>query len=541
LVDQGTNGMVLESSVQCGGMQTSRDQRLALLLSFVMALLSAVPYVIASGVAPDGTLFNGFLINPIDGFSYLAKMRQGFEGNWTLVLPYAPEPGPRALLYIYYVLLGHFSHFFSLDLIVTFHIGRILGATLAFYCGYLLIDHMISYPPVRWFAFGLILIGSGLGWLSLFFTNLVSSDILIPESIPFLVAYGNAHFPLALAALLAVVLMALGNTWKVWTRVIVAGISGCIIGAILPFSLISLLVTLGIWCALEVWVYWRDPSSQVDRRTFLHAGTALVASFVGALPWLIYDYWLSRSHPVISAWNLQNQTPSPNPSAYLLGFALLIFLSAFGILRERPWRTGKGRLILVWILTGALLLYAPLAFQRRLSLGLAVPLSILAAWGWESISMRADLRKPLAILVITLLSLSNLLVMIAGISGVIQGESAVVFEEHELDSYRWIEENIPRDSLILAGEQTGNRLPAFAAVRVLYGHPFETPDADGQVVLVAGFFQDEDADIASLRELGITWVYLGENERQLGQPAWLEVLELRWQEGEIAIYEVPPA
>jgi hypothetical protein len=533
--------MVVESSVQCGGMQKSRDQRLALLLSFAVALFTAVPYLIASGLAPDGTLFNGFLINPIDGFSYLSKMRQGFEGHWTLVLPYAPEQGPRALLYVYYILLGHISRLFSLDLIVTFHVVRIVAAALAFYCGYLLVDHVSSHRPVRWFAFGLILIGSGLGWLSLFFNGLVISDILIPESIPFLVAYGNAHFPLVLAALLAAMLTAVVDTWSGWTRAILAGVSGCVIGALLPFSFLTLVVTLGVWCALEARIYWRGPSMQVNRKTFLNVGTALVASSVGALPWIVYDLWLSRSHPVISAWNLQNQTPSPDPSAYLLGFAPLVFLSVFGLLREKPWRTGKGRLLLVWILTGALLLYAPLAFQRRLSLGLAVPLSILAAWGWGSISMHVDLRKRLAVLVITLVSLSNVLVVFAGIAGVIQGESAVVFQQHELESYRWIKENVPRDSLILASERSGNRLPAFAAVRVLYGHPFETPDAEDQAALVADLFQDDDADLGTLRELGISWVYMGEDDRQLGHPAWLGALELRWQEGEIAIYEVPPA
>jgi hypothetical protein len=273
----------------------------------------------------------------------------------------------------------------------------------------------------------------------------------------------------------------------------------------------------------------------------LNMGIILVASSLGALPWLIYDLWLSLRHPVISAWNAQNQTPSPSPVAYLLGFAPSLVLGVIGYFRGKPWQTGKGRLLLVWLLSGAILLYAPVAFQRRLSLGLAFPLSILAAWGWGAIPMRVERRKPLAILLLIMVFLTNLLVVSAGLSGVARGEPAVVYRSHEDESYDWIKANVSPGNLILAGEKTGNRLPAFAQVRVLYGHPFETPDADFQVNLVKSLYQDERFTIDDMRDQGITWVYYGVEERNLGQPGWLTEVELRWEKGEIAIYEVPPA
>jgi hypothetical protein len=273
----------------------------------------------------------------------------------------------------------------------------------------------------------------------------------------------------------------------------------------------------------------------------LNMGITLVASSLGALPWLIYDLWLSQRHPVILLWTAQNQTPSPSPIAYLLGFAPSLILGAIGYVRGKPWQTGKGRLLLVWLLSGAILLYAPVAFQRRLSLGLAFPLSILAAWGWGSIPMRVERRKPFAILLLLLLTLTNLLVVSAGLSGVARGEPAVVYRSQEEESYDWINANVAPGDLILAGEKTGNRLPAFAAVRVLYGHPFETPNAEFQSDLVQSLFQDKVLTIEDLHNLGITWIYYGVEERNLGQPGWLTEVELRWEKGEIAIFEVPPA
>ncbi|MCK4961839.1 MAG: hypothetical protein KAS19_05105, partial [Anaerolineales bacterium] len=61
-------------------------------LCLAVAGATLAPYFLASKLGQPA-IFSGFLINPMDGFSYLAKMRQGAEGSWLLHLPYAPEPG----------------------------------------------------------------------------------------------------------------------------------------------------------------------------------------------------------------------------------------------------------------------------------------------------------------------------------------------------------------------------------------------------------------------------------------------------------------
>ena len=541
IVDQGTNGMALKVDVQCGCMKMIRARWMALILSALGALLCVIPYIVAWKLAPVETAFNGFLINPIDGFTYLAKMRQGLEGNWSLILPYAPDPGPRAFLYVYYLLLGHISRIASVEPIYIFHSARFLAGMLLFYCAYLLNEQISSHRQVRWFGFALIVLGSGLGWLSIFFESVQSSDILIPESIPFLVVYSNAHFPMAASALLIGILAALAEGWHVWKRVAIAGFSGVVLGTLLPFSFVSLLVVLGLWSLLELWNGWRMKPTRSSMKASLNIGITLVTSTLGALPWLLYDLWLSLRHPVISLWNAQNQTPSPSPFAYLLGFAPCLILGVIGYFRGKPWQTGKGRLLLVWLLSGAILLYAPVAFQRRLSLGLAFPLSILAAWGWGSIPMRVERRKPLAVVLLLFVTLTNALVVSAGLSGVARGEPAVVYLPQEDESYEWISANVAPGNLILAGEKAGNRLPAFAEVRVLYGHPFETPNSDTQVDLVQSLYREEGITLGDLHDLGINWIYYGVEERNLGQPGWLTEVKLRWEKGEIAIFEVPPA
>ncbi|HEX9680036.1 MAG TPA: hypothetical protein VGA32_01180, partial [Anaerolineales bacterium] len=63
--------------------------------------LTLIPYWIATGQAPGDAVFSGFLLNPTDGFSYLAKMRQGWDGEWLFRLSYTDAPGTPVLLFAY--------------------------------------------------------------------------------------------------------------------------------------------------------------------------------------------------------------------------------------------------------------------------------------------------------------------------------------------------------------------------------------------------------------------------------------------------------
>jgi len=147
----------------------------------------------------------------------------------------------------------------------------------------------------------------------------------------------------------------------------------------------------------------------------------------------------------------------------------------------------------------------------------------------------------MALVIVIVLSVpSNLIVVSAGLSGVRIGEPTVVHLQNELDAYQWLDEHAPRQALVLAAPDTGNRLPVFADVRVLYGHPFETPDADTQKALVESIYA-WDGSIEDGRRLlsdqGIDLIFYGQRERAIGRPTWLEGLPRVFQSGNVEIYE----
>src|SRR5439155_9121205 len=124
----------------------------------------------------------------------------------------------------------------------------------------------------------------------------------------------------------------------------------------------------------------------------------------------------------------QNITPSPALWDILLTGGVPLLLALAGAVVAVRRRSEKDMLLLAWLGLGALALYAPFALQRRLSLGLWMPVVLLAATGLhESIwpRLRPALR-PLAVMGLALpVAPSNLLVYFATVAAVQPGASAI--------------------------------------------------------------------------------------------------------------------
>jgi hypothetical protein len=438
------HGLASRAAATYNSVMMHRDRRVAFGLAVGVALATLLPIWIAYRLAPPGHMFAGFLLNPIDGFSYLAKMRQGFDGSWLFRLPYASDAGAGAFLFPYYLLLGHAARLLGADLIVVLYAARAAAAALMFVAIYRFLEEFVADRGERWFAFALCLVGAGWGWFGIPF-GFVASDLSIPESTPFLSAYANAHFPLATAAFMGAGVGVLGGQPGNPRWILAVLLCGAGMALVLPFVLLPAVVAILTGLVVLV-LQERRAGSSLSWRPRL---VALGAFLVGAAPWATYDLWLLRTRPDLAAWNAQNQTPSPTPGAYLLGFAPLLLLAAVAILANRRPR-GALAILLGWTIVQSILLYAPLALQRRLSLGLFVPLAALAAFGLSAAARRGAWRRPLATLVLASVIPSNLIVIAAGLGGVLRAEPVLVQSEDEVCALRWLAENAAPGSLVLA-------------------------------------------------------------------------------------------
>ncbi|MEX0787717.1 MAG: hypothetical protein WD040_02855, partial [Anaerolineales bacterium] len=383
----------------------------------ILAGILVVPYLAAIQQAPPGGEFTGFLVNPLDGFSYLAKMRQGLAGNWLFRLPYAEAPGEPALLFPYHLLLGNLARILVLPLIHVYHAARLAGAAAMVLAAWLLLGRLPLAAAGRAAALALTVLGSGWGWI-LVGAGMFSADLSMPEALPWYSAYSNAHFSLALAALLLGVAAFVQPPASQLARLGLGAACGLVLGAVAGYA------ALPAGAAMTVWlVAFRNHEDGSAVRARL---PVWLAWMVGAGAWLVYDYGLSRSHPVLSLWFAQNQTPSPAIPSYLAAYAPILILVAAGLWLRRKEIPPAIWFLVLWVAIIAVSLYSPFSLQRRFALGLFFPLAGLAGWGLEGMSWA---RRRLLLSGAIASGLPSIaLVVGAGLAGVHSGQTGLVLD-----------------------------------------------------------------------------------------------------------------
>ena len=147
-------------------MQRTRIDWFPVLIGGIFLLVVTVPYLLAYQRAGDALRFAGFLLNPIDGHSYLAKMHQGWQGVWRFTLPFTVEAGDGGYLFLFYLGLGHLARIFALNNQLVFHLARITSAALMVASLWYFFGGVFDDKWTRRLAYSLALFGSGFGWLA---------------------------------------------------------------------------------------------------------------------------------------------------------------------------------------------------------------------------------------------------------------------------------------------------------------------------------------------------------------------------------------
>ncbi len=477
--------------------------------------LASLPYPIAWALTPPGHTFTWVLTTPFDVFSYLSKMGEAARGAWLLHMPYTSEPHPPALLFPQYVLLAKLGALTGVGNLVAFHLFRIAGGAVLLLTAYLFFAALSPLAAVRRAAFVFTAIGGSLSWLTSGF-GVIGIDATVPESNTFHTLFANGHFALAMAALYGVAMLVLRAAPVFpWRSMALAAMLSAVAVELQPFFVVLMGCVGTAWAGVFVLrrgvpAGWFKP--QLALIPLAVVGTAAL-------------YWLQLQTNVATAgWIAQNLTPSPSPLHVLAGYGLIAPLALLGLVRawRNPESAGLTRdgalLLLAWAIALPVMLYAPFQFQRRLSEGAHVPLSLLAAaglWWWaQRLGPWAWGRLRLAS--VALLGLGTLWLVALSLLGALTLRAPFYLPNDDVAALQWLGRHLSEADMVLSSPVMGNAIPAYAPVRVYWGHTLETSDQARKLAATDRFFSPVATAAercALLAEAGTTYVYEGAVER----------------------------
>jgi hypothetical protein len=135
---------------------------------------------------------------------------------------------------------------------------------------------------------------------------------------------------------------------------------------------------------------------------------------------------------------------------------------------------------------------------------------------------------------------SNMLLMLAGVSAVFTRNPHALLTDPQWEAMAWLRENVPPETVVLADEELGTVVPGWGGgARVVYGHPFETVDAEIKRAAVNDFYAgrmsaDEQAAFLDRHRVGIVVVQAG----RYGGPLPIAGTHQAWEFDSITIYRV---
>jgi hypothetical protein len=485
------------------------------------------------------------LHNYRDGATYLSKMFLGTQGTLLVQFLHTPEPHNGALIQVLYPLLGQIAGLANISTIVLFHVARVVAGVFMYMALYQLGALIWMRKRARRVFFVVVALGAGFGWIYALVTGgrIDAPDMSIPEVFPFYSTVVNVHFPLTLAclALLAGVVIVNFRPGATSTpRVSNGGLTGALASLALALLYPQALVPFGVALVIFLSMGWLR-RRHIDRREL----NWLVTRLLPAVPLAVYYAAVMIYNPAMAEWGRQNVTGAPPVLALLIGLGLPLVMGLPGIWRAlRRFEADGDRFMLIWLLAMLVLMYLPTNFQRRFAVGMMLPVAYFATRSLEDFWFQRVNRRwryRLALVIVPTMFFTQLFVLFTPILPIIAGhpENArgLLLDRGYAAAFHWLESRTNLNDVVLIGPEGGVWLPGWAGARVVYGHPYETLQADTRYQQVVDWYTGQAEDCRALLNLyAVTYVISGPDEAALGTTPCLDDLEPVAQFGAVSVY-----
>lgn len=414
--------------------------------------ITSLPYLYGWWNTPPGWTYLGVHTNFDDQAVYAGWIKQAQEGRFFFENRFTTDPQPRLTVHLYFWLLGQISALVGIPMAM--HIGRVLFSVLFLFQLRKLINRFAPDEFSRNVIWAIATFGAGTGW---FFWKRYGHDAPVdvwqPEAFTFPSLMTNCLFPPSLW-LIVLIWNSLLDARDSWKHVLIGAVGSFLLANIHTYDVLSLgLVALGF-------LINQLASGRMDREWFVR-GLLIVSGALPSLGWLGY---VVVNDPVF-AQRAETPTFSPVFTRVLGGYGLLLGLSVMAWLVHgkrmgRFWLSAvcSGLFLLIllsilvlqrnyteteiwlgfaewtalflgclflsalhapaspawglcfsWVVVGISAIYFPALFQRKLIMGLQIPLGIGAGWFLAYLlgKLPTRLRNGFAVLCVLIVGLSS--------------------------------------------------------------------------------------------------------------------------------------
>jgi hypothetical protein len=484
--------------------------RLPLVLASILVLLTALPYLYAYLAQPKGQVFMGFFFLYDDANTYLAKMREGWEGGWLWTNRYTTEPGPGAYFFVFWIVLGHLAAILHVSLMAMYHLARVAGAFFLLLASWSFIKHFVDGERPRRFAIWFLSFGLGMGYVVqvvkmaghpyVFGQQIETLDWRMPELSAYYSVLALPHFVWAAAFQAVGAVLTLRAAERGSVRLAVAAglawLAEASIHAQMP-------ILLGAAIAVAL----------LYRRVSWAGYLAVALAFAIPAPYVAYSFYESLHSPEVLRWSAQWRNNLP-PDGFSLFWALApqLVLAACALPRVLRRRSRNDVFLLAWLLLLVLILWFPNPagnLRRRFFDGIYLPLVVLGAMGiYETVLPRiASLRRRnlAAFAYVAFSTISIFFLTLAPL--IFATEPMYTLSQPKYDALGWLADQ--PSGVVLSSAGIGLLVPAYTSDTVYVGQYSETYNyADKSKEVYALLTGRGEADLAQWsREHHVRYVF----------------------------------
>jgi hypothetical protein len=522
-----------------------RQHRAFIIWAIAALLWANLPYLVGYASSTPQHQFGGFFLYEQDGYSYLAKMRQGAQGAWEFHLPYTSEDEYQTggFVYPFYLLLGKLAPL-GLSYPLLYHGARLLSSLLLLIVLAKFIARFVTDRRWQVWTWWLLLFSGGWGLLISTFVNphYVAYELIAPDAFVFSILYGTPHVILGFALFLIWIGYMLDtlnpaatapNRWP-WRRIVIANLLGFITTLSREAYGPAFAGIFGVYLSTLI----------IQRRKIPWREGILVAlSCIGAGLYGAYLVFIFHASPGLAAWSQQNAFTSPDLFDFLIGFALLIVLATAGLYlylarRRATCAVRQLSFLIAWLIAGPLMAYLPITISRRLIVGWQIPLCIFGAYALLCLlDSKWPLRRGLAFGALVASGLSTFFIIVGGTMFVTAQQPPLYQTADQLAALNWLGRNSSDRDVVLSDWRFGNLVPIYADARVFVGHPIETIGFKEKSAAIDHFFDPStpEADRQALIDRWKITLVMAPTDRPAPPHG-----QIVFQQGPLNIYQITP-